>query len=60
MGMLILTWQLLGTIQEKKHDCTYHLETPLDFIFYLVGAFSGPCLQLSGKDLREIFIKSTV
>lgn len=49
-GMLILAWQLLGTKKkEKEHDCTFHLETPLDFISYLGGASSGPCLQFMGK-----------
>lgn len=61
MGMLILAWQLLGTKKKaKEHDCTFHLETPLDFIFYLVGASSGYCLPFMGKNSREVFTKSTV
>lgn len=48
-GMLILTWQLLGVIQEKKPDCTCHLQTSLVFISYLVGPSSRPCLSRRGK-----------
>lgn len=58
MGMLIWIWQLLGTIQEKKHDCTCHLETSLDFISDLVGASSGPCLQLIGKIWEKFLLKA--
>lgn len=58
MGILILTWQLLGAMQDKKHDCTHHLETSLDFISYLVGASVGPCRQLMGKKLRKVLLKA--
>lgn len=58
MGILILTWQLLGAMQEKKHDCTHHPETSLDFISYLAGASLGPCLQLVGKKLRRVLLKA--
>lgn len=54
MGILILTWQLLGAMQEKKHDCTHHLETSLDFI----SSSLGPCLQLTGKKLRKVLLKA--
>lgn len=57
MGMLIVTWRLLGTMQEKKHDCTYHLETSLDFISYLVAS-SGLCLQLMGKVWDKFLLKA--